>query len=177
MDLIPSAGELSSDILGQQPCIASCHIYIHVLFPEIPVQNGLEAIKRLDLIKQQIIHPVICHLGMDIRHEFLRIDPTFLLLNLNKALPDQKKIIRRVKREADDMLVIHPAFQEVIIEDIVKQIGFAAPPDTGDHLDQSIMLPLYKLIQIEIPAYLHKGTSAIDFCNMLHFSFIQYPEA
>ena len=87
---------------------------------------------------------------MNIIHEFFRISSTLFLFHLNHVFTNQSKIISRIESKADDMIFFYTTFQQMMIKQYIKQVAFAATADSGNNLNQSIVLFSDQLIQISI---------------------------
>lgn len=73
MNLIASTSKLCYYVRGQEPGVASCDIYIGILYLKVAIKHILKLRHMLNFIKKYIIHPVINHLRVDVSKQRIRI--------------------------------------------------------------------------------------------------------
>ena len=163
MNLIAAATELRYNILGQKSGIAASHIHINIFHTDKAVEDGFKLAQKLYLIKQYIVHPVICDLLFQIRHQHIRV---------LKPL-----VFKSIKSNFYDVLFIHSLRKKMLLEKIEQQIGLSAPTNPGDDLDKAVVLLADELIQVGVSFHDHTFKPPIEFfCVHAHFySIVLYP--
>jgi hypothetical protein len=116
---------------------------------EIVVQNSLEILKELHLVKQKIILSAVLQFGIDLFADRFRLA--------------QMNITKPVELNLNDMVVGNPLAREVFPEHLEEQIGFAATAYPCDDLYQMVALAPFQPRQIELPWYFHFTTSFFIF--------------
>ena len=73
MNLIDSTSELCDYVRGQEPGVASCDIYIGILYFKVAIKHILELRHMLNLVKKYVIHLVIRHFRVYMCKQSIRI--------------------------------------------------------------------------------------------------------
>ena len=102
MNFVPAATKLRDDILGQKSGVAASHIHINISHADKAVEDSLELAQKLHLIKQYIVHSVICDLLFQIRHQHIRV---------LKLL-----VFKSIKGNSYDVLFIHSFRKKVLLK-------------------------------------------------------------
>ena len=102
MDLVPPPPELGDHILREEAGVAPGHINIHVLHPGQTVQNRFKLVQKLDLIQQDIVHPVVLDAFLEIGVEHIGVS--------------ECTIFKGIKGDLDDARCLRPFGQQVFFE-------------------------------------------------------------
>ena len=116
----------------------------------------------LDLIQKDIVH--FCFIGQQAAE---------ILSQLQRITVADVLIL--VQRQLDNLIVRNADRVQILMIELEQQIGFSAPTDAGDNLDQSILSFLDQLVQVTVTLYLRFSPHGIFAAIRNYFLCISVP--
>ena len=144
MNFVASAPELGDDVLGKKLRIAAGGVDFRIL-AEQTIEHGFKIVEQLDFVKQKNGIRVLLQFFLGELIESIRIAVFF--------------VVAFVECHLDDPLRQHAMVAQIIPENGTQQIGFAAAPQSGNDLDESIVLFTNELVEVKLPLNFHNPLS------------------
>ena len=172
-DLIAAPPELRQDVGGQHFGVASGHI-------NVQVGQGLQIVERV--VKGDLFSVRIVGIRNFIRHLDLVYKEIILVCAVFHDLPDVSRKLQRiaianimgqVQFKGQNVIFGNALAKKVALEQLAKQIGLAAPANTGDHLYLTVPHKGDDFFQIAISFDFHSSTPSVEDLPdiiMLHFN-------
>ena len=102
MQLVSPAPELGDNILGQEFCVATGDIHIHIGNAHKAVEHRLKLTQKLHFVKQDVVFLVIDHLLFHIGIENFWIAVLFVFIG--------------IERNFNNMILCNTTFQQMLFE-------------------------------------------------------------
>ena len=169
-DLIAAPSKLGQYIRGQHFGVAAGHI-------NVQVGQGLQIVERV--VEGNFLAIWIVGIRNLVGHLNLVYKKIILVCTVFYDLPDMSRKLQRiaianitgqVQFKGQNVIFGNTLTEKVTLEQIAKQIGFAAPADAGDHLHLTIPHKGDELAQIAFPFDLH-DTSSVENLPVLSYNF------
>ena len=154
MNFVSATFKLGQNVFGQKFGVTSGDVNIEIIFAKKSVQHGFKRAELLHFIKQNIVGVPVGNLRVTPVQEFGGIDfPSGA--SKKRVFSDFPQIVGGVDSECDDVLGGNAFREEVCIEQCVEQIGFSASANSGDYLDEAVLLPGDEPVRLYVASDLH----------------------
>ena len=142
MHLVPAPAELRQHVGCEETGIAPGHVDVHIVKMEVVIQDGLEILQELHLVKKQVVHSAVPQAGVYVFADGL-------------GLP-QMDVAQPVELDLDDVVGWDALRQEMLLEQFEEKIGFPAPPHSRDDLNEMVSRAVLQPREVEFPWYFHR---------------------